>query len=458
MFCLKCGKKLEKPGICRFCGEDNTIVSEDTYSGSPEIYVLLRDEEEILSEILNDGSDIIDIPLVSEPEPEIVFAAADEHIYANTEPAEESEPEEEADVPDYAVYEKEEAPCYKETEPELSLYDKFIRYKRWIVIALAAVLVIILFILIMSSCGGGKDKNRDSDSVSVNSSESTTNAPETTSVSETTAITATVTTTTAPPEVDDGSVRVAVVKNNPENTDIASNIISILDDNGYSCKDVDLSSDDLNSYDMVVIPMPTSDLGDAQIGKLRNFLGAENKNLVYIPAFSGADTPKLNSFLAEWDIGADNEGNAFYNSTPGYYKNEYLDNDGYKIIVSVSDSGAVGGADYSSADICAPDTKEIYDLGQKDSVNVKNILAIPENSTLYIKELIAPATEKSNAYNRGAVLISEDVNNDSSHVIVFGSSVMFSSKYTSDSQYANNDVILGILNNAAGVTADSSGN
>ncbi len=458
MFCLKCGKKLEKPGICRFCGEDNTIVSEDTYSGSPEIYVLLRDEEEILSEILNDGSDIIDIALDPEPEPEILRSSDDEQIYENTELAEEAETEEEDVVPAYAAYEKEEAPYYKETEPKLSLYDRFMKYKRWIVIALAAFLVVILFILIMSSCGGDKDKNKDSDSVSVNSSEYTTKTPETTTASETTAITTAVTTTTASQNEDDGIINVAVVKNNPENAEIASNIVAILEKNGYVCKDEDLSVDDMSSYDMVVIPMPTSDLSDAQIGKLRKFLETEDKNLVYIPALSGANTPKLNSFLEEWDIGADNEGNAFFNSTPGCYQNNGLADDGYRIMLTVDDAQSAGGADYSSADICAPDTKEIYDLGKKDNINVTRVLGIPENSMLIIKELTAQATENSTPANRGAVVIAEDVNNDSSHVVVFGSSVMFSSEYTSDNQYANMDVILGILNNVAGVTADGSGN
>ncbi|MBR3760255.1 MAG: Gldg family protein [Ruminococcus sp.] len=457
MFCLKCGKKLEKPGICRFCGEDNTIVSEDTYSGSPEIYVLLRDEEELLSEILNDGSDIIDIALETSPEPEVLHAAVDEQIYENTEPAEEPETEEKAYVPAYAAYKNDEASYYKETESKLSLYDRFLKYKRWIVIALAAFLVVILFILMLSSCGDSKDKNKNSDSAAVNSSEETTKAPETTSVSETTAIT-TITTTTALQEENDGTVNVAVVKNNPENADIAADIVSIFENNGYVCKDEDLSSDDISAYDMVVIPMPTSDLSDTQIGKLRKFLETEDKNLVYIPALTGANTPKLNSFLEEWDIGADNEGNAFFNSTPGCYQNNGLADDGYRIMLTVDDAQSAGGADYSSADICAPDTKEIYDLGKKDNINVTRILGIPENSMLIIKELTAQATENSSPSNRGAVVIAEDVNNDSSHVIVFGSGVMFSSEYTSDNQYANKDVILGILNNVAGVTADGSGN
>lgn len=477
MFCIKCGKKLEKPGICRFCGEDNTIVSENTYSGSPEIYFLLRDKEEVLSEILNADTEKneIDIKVETAPEPEITTENADIQISENTEPEDEPVTEEEApaeteinetEIEEPAVI-PEPVSRFKNIIPDknddeeiinysLSPYDRFAKYKRWTVIALVALLAVILLILLITSCGSdGKDKKKNSGSGKDNASAVTTDIPETT-VTTTAVKTTAVTTTTAPQEVDDGSVKAAVVKNNPENAQLASDIVSLLGKNGYTCTDVDLSADDMSRYDMVILPMPVSDLSDEQIGKLRNFLKNENKNLLYIPALTGADTPKLNSFLAEWDIGADNEGNVFFNSTPGYYKNDGLDGDGYRIMVSVADNGAVGGADYSSADICAPDTKEIYDLGQKENINVTKVLALPENSMLIIKELTAPAAENGNVYSRGVVLIAEDVSNDSSHVIVFGSSPMFSSTYTGSDQYANKDVILGILNTAVGKASDSS--
>lgn len=491
MFCIKCGKKFEKPGICRFCGEDNTVVSENTYSGSPEIYFLLRDEAEVLSEILNADNDKNDtIEKVNEiayaAEPEISHNNVDVQIHE--EPAQEAEPETEEpaaeepvigesgvielDIEDPVIDdpiefsepvlpEKEEIPYYGDEEPEMyeqgiSPYDKFQKYKRWTVIALVAVLIVILLILLITSCGGdSKDKKKKSGSGKGDSSAVTTEVAETTSVTATTTTTTVTTTTTAPPEADDGSVKAAVVKNNAVNATVAADIASLLEKEGYKCTDVDLSVDDISSYDMVILPMPESDLNDVQIGNLNKFLKMENKNLLYIPSMSGKETANINGFLAEWDIGADNEGDVFFNSTPGSYKNESLEGDGYRIMVSVADNGVVGGADYSYADICAPDTKEVYDLGQKDNINVTKVLAIPEDSVLIIKELTALAKENGNVYSRGAVLIAEDVNNDSSHVIVFGSAPMFSSAYTNNAEFANKDVILGILNTAVGKASDS---
>ncbi len=46
MFCMKCGKKLENPGICCWCGADNGICSENNYFKSPEIEFLLQDDED----------------------------------------------------------------------------------------------------------------------------------------------------------------------------------------------------------------------------------------------------------------------------------------------------------------------------------------------------------------------------------------------------------------------------
>lgn len=46
MFCMKCGKKLENPGICRSCGADNGVRGENNYFKSPEIELLLRDDED----------------------------------------------------------------------------------------------------------------------------------------------------------------------------------------------------------------------------------------------------------------------------------------------------------------------------------------------------------------------------------------------------------------------------
>ncbi len=492
MFCIKCGKKFEKPGICRFCGEDNTVVSENTYSGSPEIYFLLRDEAEVLSEILNADNDKNDkiekvqgIMPVAEPK----ISRDDADVQIHEEPVQEAEPvieelpaeepvrgesgiieleiedpviEDPIEIPEPVLPEKEEIPYYDDEEPEMyergiSPYDKFQKYKRWTVIALIAVLIVILMILLITSCGGdSKDKKKDSGSGKGNSSAVTTEVPETTAVTTTTAQTTAVTTTTAPPEVDDGSIKAAVVNSSTSNVNIVTEIKSLLEKNGYKCTDVDLSADDISNYDMVILPMPENDLNDVQIGKLSKFLKMENKNLLYIPSMSGKETANINGFLAEWDIGADNEGDVFFNSTPGSYKNEGLEGDGYRIMVSVADIGAVGGADYSSADICAPDTKEVYDLGQKDNINVTKALAIPENSMLIIKELTAPAKENGNVYSRGAVVIAEDVNNDSSHVIVFGSAPMLSDAYINSDQYANKDVILGILNTAVGKASDSS--
>jgi len=477
MFCIKCGKRLEKSGICRFCGEDNTVISENTYSGSPEIYFLLRDKEELLSEILNDDTEKheIDIELETAPEPEITIESDDAQISENIEPEDELVAEEDAPAePEINETEIEEPAVipepvsrFKNITPDknddeeiinysLSPYDRFAKYKRWTVIALVALLAVILLILLITSCGSdGRDKKKKSGSGKDNASAVTTDIPETT-VTTTAVQTTAVTTTTTAQEVDDGSVKAAVVKNDPSNADIAADIISLLGKNGYTCTDVDLSADDISKYDMVILPMPEEDLNDVQIGKLNKFLKMENKNLLYIPSMTEKETANINGFLAEWDIGADNDGDVFFNSTPGKYKNEGLEGDGYRIMISVADNGAVGGADYSSADICAPDTKEIYDLGLKENINVTKVLALPENSMLIIKELTAPAAENGNVYSRGAVLIAEDVSNDSSHVIVFGSSPMFSSTYTGSNQYANKDVILGILNTAVGKASDNS--
>lgn len=470
MFCIKCGKKLERPGLCRFCGEKNTTVSEHNYFKSPEIELLLRDDEDFLLMKGNAAphKDMRQENVQTKPK-SAVRNAPDAAKKSDLTAAEKKI------VPAAKAPESTVPPKYGQSVPAAARaavsetrsmsYDSKSSGKRRIIAAcallIAAAAVVTGIILVKNK----KEKN-DGDRSSVSSSDSrndreeptdilgdTTLPGETPAAAETTTAGSTSATemTTDPeeatePEQEKGPIRVAVISAYSSGNNIVNDMKNSLftEANGFVCNDLNIAEEEIDpqNYDMIVLPMPTTDFAPEQIEKLEKFLEDDNKNLLYIPAMSDVETANINKFLEEWDIEVGDTG-FLYNESDGCYINDENSayNYGYNIRLSVDDE--------KSTDIIAPMTKEI--TADDSSKRITKVLKAPDQSK--IAEISGKDAEGKADDRCAAVIAASDDNKN--HIIVFGSSEMFSSKYIDKEQYANKDVILGILKTAAGRESSS---
>lgn len=81
----------------------------------------------------------------------------------------------------------------------------------------------------------------------------------------------------------------------------------LLDKNNYQVESVDIATAELNdTYDILMLCSPSSDLTEAQVQKLTDYLNNDNKygrNLVYFGSvFKSKDTKNLDAFLELWGI------------------------------------------------------------------------------------------------------------------------------------------------------------
>ncbi len=261
--------------------------------------------------------------------------------------------------------------------------------------------------------------------------------------------------------VDSNIIDVAIIKTaNGQNifrTDDAELVDSIenelLSKNGYSCTDVDIVTDELDTekYDMVVIPLPQNDFTEDGINKLQDFLYNDEKygkNLVFIPCYTNINSPNLDEFLADWSIRIDK-------TLIGDSKN-YMGQGGYQnILLNINDSESVGEVPNKSLPLIAPFSREITVLGKNNQNKVTEVLKSSQTSG--ILQLLAEDAEYSEqAGSRNVAVISTrehavDLDVYKSRVIAFGSSMMFYNEYiVQNNNYNNANVILNMLNIANG--------
>jgi len=78
-----------------------------------------------------------------------------------------------------------------------------------------------------------------------------------------------------------------------------------LDLNGYEVKDVDMLTESIEEYDLVVVIAPLNDFTQTEINKLSDFLynsGNLGRNMLYISDYAQKETPNIDVFLKEWGV------------------------------------------------------------------------------------------------------------------------------------------------------------
>lgn len=95
-----------------------------------------------------------------------------------------------------------------------------------------------------------------------------------------------------------------------QQSDVVTASLSLLkesfESNGFDVTEVDPLQEDIDSsFDLVVLPTPSTDLLDTVIDKLDTYLyndGNLGKNLLYFANFDQREMPKMDAFLEEWGI------------------------------------------------------------------------------------------------------------------------------------------------------------
>ncbi|MCR5599663.1 MAG: GldG family protein [Ruminococcus sp.] len=224
----------------------------------------------------------------------------------------------------------------------------------------------------------------------------------------------------------------------------------LLGKNGYECVDFDITLDDLKAdeYDMIVVFAPTVDFTENIIQKLSDFLyndGKYDRNMVYVPDFSKTNLPNIEEFLADWSLKVENnilvdEKNAIATATT--------------IILSVSDSEAVGDLPNDKLPIVSPYTRELTQLKKNNEDVVKEVLKSSEEA--FTADIVDSNAAQGEKGSRSAVLLSqklrsEQLNTYTSSLLLIGSPYMFDrTVIQQNTTYNNANVLLNTINTMTG--------
>lgn len=222
----------------------------------------------------------------------------------------------------------------------------------------------------------------------------------------------------------------------------------LLTKNGYDCTDVDITLDELDteSFDMVVLAVPSFDLGEESIAKLSDFLyngGRYDRSMIYIPGVEQTNLPNIAEFLADWSISVEN--NLILDDS-------YMDNT--NIVLTVGDMEAVGTLPNETLPIVAPYARELTVIKKNNGDLVSEVLVSSGKS--YTVDMLDQQAEPGAEGSRAVAVItkkqtSEQLNIYTSSLLVMGSSFMASDTLiTQNNTYNNANVLVNMINTMTG--------
>ncbi len=226
----------------------------------------------------------------------------------------------------------------------------------------------------------------------------------------------------------------------------AAAIKNLLEQNNYNVSAVNTLTQDIDSdTSAIILFTPTKDLDDTSLKKIKNFLsnnGSYGKNLIYVAPPVKTDTPKTDALLEEWGMKL-GDGIVAETDTSKLLTNEY--------VISI--------LDYSNTEYTEGLKNKTLNMvgGYIVPVEIKNA-----NTATALLQTSAQAklipfdansdknfdfekleTKQYNAVAAGKKSSNSDV---SSNVVVFGSSLMFSSNAIKISSYNNGAYLINMFN------------
>jgi len=178
-------------------------------------------------------------------------------------------------------------------------------------------------------------------------------------------------------------------------------LYSLLSNNGYNMKDVDIATDDLSAddYDLLIIAAPEVDFTEDVISKLEDFLyndGNYQKNIIYLSSIVSADTPNLNEFLEKWKIKI--EDSLVFDDDNSQYVSTASAGQIMAPVMMVSDEDVSGMLANKSLPVVAPYSRAITVLDKNNDTGTEIVLQ--SQSTSY-RNSLETADDKSAGSENG---------------------------------------------------------
>lgn len=257
---------------------------------------------------------------------------------------------------------------------------------------------------------------------------------------------------------------VDIITGSGESEDHYGALQTLLKQNAYSTKEVNLSTQNLRkSSKIAVLFAPTVDLSKDAVKKLSTWLdngGDKGKTLIYMPMDVQTDTPNLDELLEQYGMKV-SDGLAFCTSNDYVVQNVYMFLTDYKNDTYTADlkSAEIPTIVYNTRNIEIKDSNKASSLLSVES-SVGVIPFSVDTSELKSEEAIEKYKKKSiNAAAIGTVSSSDD---KKSNIAVFGSPYMFTSTFLSTTSYNNANYIVNFCNTVTnrgdmGITIKSAG-
>lgn len=220
--------------------------------------------------------------------------------------------------------------------------------------------------------------------------------------------------------------------------------------NGYDTTDIDIAKDEISpeDYDMVVLLAPSVDFTEDIIKKFSDFLyndGKYDRNMVYAPDVSKTDLPNISEFLADWSIKVEN--NIILDDTNAVQTSS-------QIILSVSDSEAVGTLPNDRLPIISQYTRELTPISKNNEAIVKEVLKSSAES--YTADITKDKSEYGEKGERDAAILSQKQHSEefavyTSSLLVLGSPTMANPTFLQQTSSVNNaNVLVNMMNTMTG--------
>jgi len=220
--------------------------------------------------------------------------------------------------------------------------------------------------------------------------------------------------------------------------------------NGYDTTDIDIAKDEISpeDYDMVVLLAPSVDFTEDIIKKFSDFLyndGKYDRNMVYAPDVSKTDLPNISEFLADWSIKVEN--NIILDDTNAVQTSS-------QIILSVSDSEAVGTLPNDRLPIISQYTRELTPISKNNEAIVKEVLKSSAES--YTADITQDKPEYGEKGERDAAILSQKQHSEefavyTSSLLVLGSPTMANPTFLQQTSSVNNaNVLVNMMNTMTG--------
>lgn len=234
---------------------------------------------------------------------------------------------------------------------------------------------------------------------------------------------------------------------------------SLLNNNGYNMKDVDIATDELSpdDYDLLVISASEVDFTEDEIAKLEDFLynnGDYQKNIIYISSIVAADTPNLDEFLEKWNIKI--EDSLVFDDQNSQYVSTASAGQIMGPVMSIVDDTISGMLANKALPVVAPYSRAVTVV---DKNNDKGTEVILQSSASSYRNALESADDKSTASENGSNNIivittkdrAEGYDMYESHVVAVGAVMLTDPNIIAQTTaYNNANFVLNMVNNITG--------